>query len=83
MKEHLIPFMIWANYDIGEENIERTSINYLSSLLLEKAGLKMSDYNRYLLELYKEIPSLSATGFYDKTEYCMTIRKVPESMQRC
>ena len=27
----------------------------------------MSDYNRYLLELYKEIPSLSATGFYDKT----------------
>lgn len=66
MKEHLIPFMIWANYDIGEENIERTSINYLSSLLLEKAGLKMSDYNRYLLELYKEIPSLSATGFYDK-----------------
>lgn len=26
----------------------------------------MSDYNRYLLELYKEIPSLSATGFYDK-----------------
>ncbi len=66
MKEHLIPFMIWANYDIGEENIERTSINYLSSLLLEKAGLKMSDYNRYLLELYKEIPSLSATGYYDK-----------------
>ena len=33
MKEHLIPFMIWANYDIGEENIERTSINYLSFLL--------------------------------------------------
>lgn len=66
MKKHLIPFLIWANYDIGEEYIQRTSINYLSSILLSKAGLKMSDYNRYLLDLYNDIPSISATGFYDK-----------------
>lgn len=66
MKEHLVPFVIWANYDIGEKYIERTSINYLSSILLEKAGLKMSNYNRYLLDLYNDIPSISATGFYDK-----------------
>jgi hypothetical protein len=58
--------VIWANYDIGEKYIERTSINYLSSILLEKAGLKMSNYNRYLLDLYNDIPSISATGFYDK-----------------
>lgn len=67
MKKYLVPFVIWANYDIGEEYIERTSINYLSSILLNKAGLKMSNYNRYLLDLYKDIPSISATGFYDKS----------------
>ena len=26
----------------------------------------MSNYNRYLLDLYKDIPSISATGFYDR-----------------
>ncbi len=66
MKKYLVPFVIWANYDIGEEYIEKTSINYLSSILLEKAGLRMSNYNRYLLDLYKDIPSISATGFYDR-----------------
>ena len=65
MKKHMVPFMIWANYDIPEQTIERTSLNYLSGLLLETAGLKTSYYERYLMDLQKQLPSVSANGYYD------------------
>ena len=65
MLKHKVPFLIWANYDIPELFIERASINYLSSLFLDAAGLKMSNFNRYLLDLYRKLPAISAAGSYD------------------
>ncbi len=62
---HITPFLIWANYDIEEQQIERLSSNYLSSLLLETAGLKTSDYNRYLLEISKTLPVIDTVGYID------------------
>lgn len=66
MKKHLVPFMIWANYDIKEQKIERISLNYLSALVLETAGLKMNSFERYLSDLHEKLPSISASGYYDK-----------------
>lgn len=66
MTKHMVPFVIWANYDIPEMTIEKVSINYLSSIFLNVSGLKMSDYNRYLLDLYQTLPVISAPGYYDK-----------------
>lgn len=65
MLKHKVPFLIWANYDIPEMFIERASINYLSSIFLDAAGLKSSNFNRYLLDLYKKLPAISAAGSYD------------------
>ena len=65
LKKHLVPFMIWANYDIKEQEIERISLNYLSALVLKTAGLKMSSFMQYLLELHEKLPSISASGYYD------------------
>ncbi len=65
MQKYLVPFLIWANYDIPEAQIERTSINYLSTLMMEAAGLKLTDYQRFLLDLYDHVPSISANGYYD------------------
>lgn len=65
MLKHKVPFLIWANYDIPELFIEKASINYLSSLFLDAAGLKMSNFNRYLLDLYRKLPAISAVGSYD------------------
>ncbi len=62
---HITPFLIWANYDIEEQQIEMLSSNYLSSVLLETAGLKTSDYNRYLLELSKTLPVIDTVGYID------------------
>lgn len=66
MQKYLIPFFIWANYDIPEKEIERTSINYLGPMLLETAGLKLTAFQKYLLGLQKKLPSVSANGYYDQ-----------------
>lgn len=65
MKEHTVPFMIWANYDIEEQELPRTSLNYLSGLVLQTANIPMSDYQQYLMELSEKLPSISAGGYYD------------------
>lgn len=65
MKRFQVPFMIWANYEIQEAEIERTSINYLSTLMMETAGLELTDYQRFLLDMYQYVPSISANGYYD------------------
>ncbi|WP_105203772.1 LTA synthase family protein [Neobittarella massiliensis] len=65
-KLYEVPFVIWANYDIEEQEIARISTNYLSSLLLKTAGLKLPAYNKFLLNLYKEFPVIDSTGIIDK-----------------
>ena len=61
-----VPFLIWANYDIKEENVERTSNNYLSTYLAEVAGIKKTGYLEYLTKLREEIPAINAIGYWDK-----------------
>lgn len=65
-RRYTVPFMIWANYDIEEQEIDQISANYLSSLLLETAGLEMTPYNEYLLNLYETLPVINAVGYVDK-----------------
>ena len=62
---HCTPFIIWANYDIEEREIERLSSNYLSSLVLETAGIKLTEYNKYLLNLSKTLPVIDTVGYID------------------
>ncbi len=65
-----VPFLIWANYDIKEDDVDSISANYLSSYLLQTAGLKMTAYNEYLLQLRKEIPVINALFYIDKDNQC-------------
>ncbi len=64
-KRYCTPFYIWANYDIEEQTIERLSSNYLSSLLLKTAGIKLTEYNKYLLNLAKTLPVIDNAGYID------------------
>lgn len=57
------PYVIWANYDIGFKDNEDMSANYLSSYLLDLIGGKLTGYNKYLLDLRKDIPFISAAGY--------------------
>ncbi len=58
-KMYQVPYVIWANYDIEEESLDM-SANYLSSYLLNLSGNKMTGYNKYLLDLMKKVPIISA-----------------------
>lgn len=62
---HSTPFFIWANYDIEERYIERLSVNYLSSLVLDTAGVKLTEYNKYLLNLAETLPVIDTVGYVD------------------
>lgn len=59
-----IPFFIWANYDMQEEYVEGTSLNYLSSYIYKAAGMTPAPYNRFLIEMEDKIPQINANGFY-------------------
>lgn len=59
-----VPFLIWANYDIEEQTIERTSNNYLSTYLADVAGLEKTGYQEFLTDLREEVPCINAIGYW-------------------
>ena len=66
-QRYVTPFYIWANYDIPEEEIQRLSVNYLSSYVLKTAGVQLPVFNEYLLTLSKTLPVINGVGCIDKT----------------
>ncbi len=65
-KKYEVPFFIWTNYDIKEEYIDRTSLNYLSSYVYDVAGIDLPPYNQFLSEMQTYIPAITANGFYSR-----------------
>lgn len=62
---HVAPFYIWANYDIEEKQIDMLSSNYLSAYVLDIAGVKQTEYNKYLLKLSETLPVINTVGYID------------------
>ena len=48
---YIVPYVIWANYDIEEETGADTDISYLAANVMEKANLPMSAYQKFLLDM--------------------------------
>ena len=61
-----MPFIIWANYDIKEEEIKAISPNYLSAKLLKVIGGKMTPYECFLQDLYTKYPVVTGSVYMDK-----------------
>lgn len=61
---YTVPFFIWTNYDTPEETIEITSLNFLSSLALERAGIDLPSYNQFMLDLMEVVPAINARGYF-------------------
>lgn len=66
-KRYTVPFFIWANYDIAEATYDQISLNYLSTLVLQTAGLEMTPYHQYLAQLQQQVPMINTLGYTDKT----------------
>lgn len=48
LKKYEVPFLIWANYDITEKEIDHISLNYLSTEMAVDTGQSMSAYQCFL-----------------------------------
>lgn len=70
-RRYVTPFLIWTNYESESGYIEKMSSNYLSTLVLQQAGLNTTPYNDYLSALYSEIPVIDTIGYIsaDNTYY--------------
>lgn len=64
MSRYKVPFIIWANFDIEENYIDKISANYLGSLVLETAGCKMTGYQKYLSDLREEVVAINVRGYW-------------------
>ncbi|MDO4344146.1 MAG: LTA synthase family protein [Eubacteriales bacterium] len=57
---YIVPFVMWANFEIEEEQVEAISPNYLGGLLFEKADIPLTGYQKFLQKLRADIPALTA-----------------------
>lgn len=55
-----VPYVIWANYDIEEKSGQETSANYLAAETLQAAGVPLSGYQKFLLEIKNYYPVISS-----------------------
>lgn len=65
-----VPFFIWTNYETDAQKVDVTSLNYLSTLTLERANIDLPAYNRFLAELMEKIPAINSRGYYSKKNEC-------------
>ena len=70
-QRYTTPLIIWANYDINadgryNEIFEDISVNYLSAEIMNIAGLPMTAYQKFLVDMQKEVPVLTYYGMLDR-----------------
>lgn len=65
IKQYITPFLIWANYDIEDQTIDKLSANYLSSLILHTANMELTPYQQFLYDLKDSFPVITLYGCYD------------------
>lgn len=70
MQQYMVPFFVWANYDIHERDVGLTSLNFLANYLFEAANLPFPAYNAFLKDVQEVIPAMNAFGYYSLAEEC-------------
>lgn len=72
--EHLMwyqtPFLIWTNYPQPSRDMGKLGAVYLSSYLLERANLKMTPYQKFLLRMSESLPVVHPIGCYGQDGRC-------------
>lgn len=58
-ERYIVPFVMWANYDINESQGEETSANYLAVRAFEGSRAAVDGFQSYLSDLAAECSSLS------------------------
>lgn len=61
-----VPYVIWSNFDIEEETVKETSVNYLMADVLRNSGLPLPTHLQLIEEVREEYPIISAMQVKDK-----------------
>lgn len=59
-----VPLLVWANYELGEEELGTMSMNFVVPTVLDIAGVELTPYYNYMLQLKKEVPIITSYGDY-------------------
>ena len=63
-----VPYFIWTNYDTEEIEDKDISLNFLSTMALERAGISLPPMNAFLRDLQEVVPQVNARGYYSLTK---------------
>jgi len=63
LKQYAVPFFLWANYDIPEQQNVFISSNFLGVLTAKTAGLPMTGWMNFLSALHDHIPVITPVGY--------------------
>ena len=63
LKQYAVPFFLWANYDIPEQQDVVISSNFLGMLTAKTAGLPMTGWLNFLSDLHGQIPVITPVGY--------------------
>lgn len=63
MKRFITPFIIWTNYEMDSEYYDQLSAHYLSTLMLEKANIPLTDFNVFLKNMMTKLPVVHPIGY--------------------
>ena len=75
-KRYIVPYVIWANFDIEEGTNKDTDISYLAANVLKEAGISTNGYQNFLLELEKVLSEDSTATEEEKEEYRLKYQKL-------
>lgn len=79
---YMVPYFIWANYDIDEAQNEDTSVNYLGAKMLQYAGVPTSEYQNFLLELENYYSVISGVKIQESAETDSDKKSAEEMMNK-
>ena len=71
--QYVVPFVMWANYDIEEQSEVVTSLNYLNIFLTEAAGIELSDYQLFRRGFMEKYPVVTANFAIDADGNIITV----------
>ena len=66
-----VPYLIWANFELGEEQNKNLRLNELGALVLQKAGIPLDSYRRFMVEENIASMPYEQCSLYKKLQYYM------------
>lgn len=76
------PYMIWTNYDADFAPLGDTSANYLGRQVMAYAGVKLSQYDQFILQQSQKLPVIGRLGVYDANGQYLLHGTATEALMR-